>query len=102
MIRSAIRKIKPTINLMPYRFDPKEHVDLFDVLSFYGSVRKKFNLHMWCKAFGIKSPKESGVTGYEVGDMFREGKFMEIARYCLGDLQATRELLSYWERFIKI
>lgn len=102
MIRSAIRKIKPTRNLMPYRYEPKEHVDLFDVLSFYGSVRRKFNLHMWCKAFGIKSPKESGVTGYDVGDMFHEGKFMEIARYCLGDLQATRELLSYWEKFIKI
>lgn len=102
MVRSAIHKIKPARNLMPYRYDPKEHVDLFDVLSFYGSVRRRFNLHMWCRAFGIKSPKEGGITGYDVGNLFREGKYLEIARYCLGDLQATRELFFYWEKYVKV
>lgn len=102
MIRSAIHKIKPTRNLMPYRYDPKEHIDLLDLLTFYGAVRKKFSLHMWCRAFGIKSPKEEGITGYTVKDFFRKKKYFEIARYCLGDLYATKELYSYWEKYIKI
>ncbi|MGE4357235.1 MAG: ribonuclease H-like domain-containing protein [Candidatus Omnitrophota bacterium] len=102
MIRSAIHKIKPTRNLMPYRYDPKEHIDLLDLLTFYGAVRKKFSLHMWCRAFGIKSPKEEGITGDTVKDFFRKKKYLEIARYCLGDLYATKELYSYWEKYIKI
>jgi len=102
MIRSAVHKIKPTKNLMPYRYDPKEHVDLFDLLSFYGAVRRRFNLHMWCKTFGIDSPKEKGITGYEVKDFFKQGKFLEIAHYCLGDLKATRELFFYWQDYIRI
>jgi predicted PolB exonuclease-like 3'-5' exonuclease len=102
IIRSAIHRIKPTRNLMPYRYDPKEHIDLLDLLTFYGAVKKKFSLHMWCKAFGIKSPKEEGVTGDTVKELFKEGKFLEIARYCLGDLQATKELYFYWEKYIKV
>lgn len=101
MIRSAINKIRPTKNLMPYRYDYKFHTDLLDQLSFYGSVRRKFNLHMWCKAFGIKSPKEDGITGYQVKDLFKQGKYLQIAQYCTGDLYATKELYTYWERFIK-
>ena len=56
---------------------------------------------MWCKTFGIKSPKESGVTGDEVGELFKKGRYLDIARYCVGDLRATRELLFCWEKYIK-
>ncbi|MCM8763668.1 MAG: ribonuclease H-like domain-containing protein, partial [Candidatus Omnitrophica bacterium] len=102
MIRSAIHKIKPTRNLMPYRYDSKEHIDLLDLFTFYGAVRKRFSLHMWCRAFGIKSPKEEGITGDTVKDFFKEKKFLEIARYCLGDLYATKELYFYWDKYIKV
>ena len=101
MVRSAINKVRPTKNLMPYRYDYKFHLDLLDQLTFYGAVRKKFSLHMWCKAFGIKSPKEEGVTGLEVKNLFKEGKYLEIAQYCTGDLYATRQLYNYWDRFVK-
>ncbi|NIO19529.1 MAG: 3'-5' exonuclease, partial [Candidatus Aenigmarchaeota archaeon] len=70
IIRSSIHKIQPTKELMPNRYN-LAHVDLLDLLTFYGAVRRKFSLHMWCKAFGIKSPKEEGVTGYEVSDLFK-------------------------------
>ena len=101
MIRSAILGIKPTRDLMPNRYSGMSHIDLLDQLTFFGSVRRKFNLHMWCKAFGIKSPKEEGVTGLEVKNLFEEGKYIEIAKYCLGDLYATKELFNYWDKFIK-
>jgi len=102
MIRSAIRKIKSSKNLMPNRYSSDMHIDLLDRLTFFGSVRKKFSLHMWCKAFGIKSPKEGEITGYQVKDLFKEGKFLEIAQYCVGDVVATKELYLYWEKYINV
>lgn len=101
MIRSAIHKIEPTKELMPNRYSSLSHVDLLDQLTFFGSVRRKFSLHMWCKAFGIKSPKEEGVTGLEVKSLFREGRYTDIARYCVGDLHATKELFKYWDRYVR-
>ena len=100
-IRSAINKVKPSKNLMPNRYSSDLHIDLLDRLTFFGSVRRKFSLHMWCKAFGIASPKEGEVTGYQVKDLFREGKYLDIARYCLGDIIATKELFLYWDAYVK-
>ena len=108
IVRSAIHKLKPTKNLMPNRYESDQfgkiitHVDLLDRLSFFGTVRKKGNLHMWCQAFGIKSPKEDGVTGDDVARLFKEKKYLDIAQYCGGDLRATAELFRYWERYINI
>ncbi len=101
MLRSAINQIRPTRNLMPYRYQFREHVDLADQLSFYDALRRKFSLHMWCQAFGIPSPKEGGVTGLMVKDMFKQGKCLDIARYCLCDVKATKALYLLWDQYIK-
>ena len=100
MIRSAVYKIQPTKDLMPNRYN-LSHADLLDLLTFYSAVRRKFSLHMWCKAFGIESPKEEGVSGYEVHDLFQKQEYLTIAKYCVGDLHATKELFEYWEKYIK-
>jgi DNA polymerase elongation subunit (family B) len=105
MIRSAVNKIKPARDLMPNRYNGT-HIDLLDQLTFYGASKRRFSLDMWCKTFNIKSPKsanESGeiITGYEVKELFKSGRFVDIARYCAGDLKATRELLLVWENYIK-
>jgi DNA polymerase elongation subunit (family B) len=100
ILRSAIHAIKPTKELMPNRYNIS-HTDLIDVLTFYGAVRRKFSLHMWCRAFGIKSPKEEGVTGYEVPELFKEQKYLTIAKYCVGDLYATKELFEYWNNYVR-
>ena len=101
MVRSAVHKIKPLRDLMPNRYGDA-HIDLFDQLTFFGASRRKFSLDMWCRAFGIKSPKEEGITGYEVKDLFKAGKHREIARYCAGDLKATAELFAVWENYIRM
>lgn len=100
LIRSAIHRIRPTKDLMPNRYNDA-HIDLLDQLTFYGASRRRFNLDMWCRSFGIKSPKEGGITGYEVKDLFKAGRHVDIAKYCVGDLRATRELLTYWENYIR-
>lgn len=100
MIRSAVHKIKPTRDLMPNRYSDA-HIDLLDQLTFYGAYRRRFSLDMWCRAFGIKSPKESGITGHEVKDLYKVGRCLDIAKYCVGDLVATGELFNYWEKYIR-
>ncbi|MDD4931273.1 MAG: ribonuclease H-like domain-containing protein [Candidatus Colwellbacteria bacterium] len=106
IVRSAVNGIQPTRDLMSNRFvslqrDGK-HIDLLDQLTFYGAVfSNKGSLHMWCRAFGIKSPKADGVKGDEVSGLFREGKFLEIAKYNMGDVIATAELYDRWNKFIR-
>lgn len=100
LVRSAVHKIKPVRDLLPNRYGDT-HIDLLDQLTFYGAVRRKFSLDMWCRTFGIKSPKEGGITGYEVKDLYRSGRGLDIAKYCAGDLRATAELLAVWEQYIR-
>ena len=106
MIRSAILGVRPSVDLMSNRYLSSQrfgakHIDLLDQLSFYGAVRRKGNLHLWSRAFGIKSPKEGGVTGEDVGQLFREKKFLDIAKYNVGDLRATLALYNYWDKYLK-
>ncbi|TSC82409.1 MAG: Uncharacterized protein G01um101420_420 [Parcubacteria group bacterium Gr01-1014_20] len=104
-VRSAIHKIRPTRDLMEGRYLYQQrstrHIDLLDQLTFYGASRRKGNLHLWSRAFSIKSPKSDGVSGDEVGQLFKAGKCLEIAKYNVGDLIATGELYKYWEKFLK-
>jgi hypothetical protein len=106
MIRSAIHGIRPSKDLMSNRylnlqkFNAK-HIDLYEQLTFYGATRKKGGLHLWSRAFGIKSPKSEGVKGEDVTRMFREGKFKEIAEYNGHDIIATKELYDYWDEYLK-
>ena len=101
LIRSAVNRIRPTKNLMPYRYSLNPHIDLADQLSFYDAMRRKFSLDMWCKTFGIESPKKGGMTGLQVKDFYKQGRFLDIARYCLGDVRATKELYQRWEGHLK-
>jgi DNA polymerase elongation subunit (family B) len=100
IIRSAVNKIKPTKELLPNRYSDL-HIDLLDQLSFYGASKRRVSLDIWCKTFSIKSPKSNGITGYEIKDLFMSERYEDIARYCAGDLRATKELLSVWENYIR-
>jgi DNA polymerase elongation subunit (family B) len=99
MLRSAILGLRPTRNLMPYRYSHAEHCDLMEQLTFYGAFRK-FNLDFYCKGFGIKSPKGEGITGLDLGPLYHAGRFREIAEYCLGDVKATATLFHRWHNLL--
>ncbi|HLW60942.1 MAG TPA: ribonuclease H-like domain-containing protein [bacterium] len=91
MLRSAILGVVPTRNLLPYRYSFQDHCDLAEVLSFRDSRRPGGNLDFWCRQFGIDSPKAE-MDGRDVAGLYRERKYEEIARYCLGDARATARL----------
>lgn len=106
MIRSAIHGIRPTKNLLANRYlnyhpANARHIDLLDQLSFYGALRRKGSLHLWCRAFGIESPKSQGVSGDDVKGLFDAGKSDIIAKYNAGDLRATAELYEKYLEYLQ-
>ncbi|MEK7554456.1 MAG: ribonuclease H-like domain-containing protein [Patescibacteria group bacterium] len=105
LVRSAIHGIRATKDLMKGRYLYQQHadaihIDLLDQLSFYGAMRRKGNLHLWTRAFGIQSPKAGGITGDDVSLLFKKKKYIDIARYNARDLEATKELYKKWEDYL--
>lgn len=105
MLRSAAHGVRPTKDLTRARYLYQQspdavHIDLLDQLSFYGAVRKKGTLHLYTRAFGIKSPKEE-MNGDEVGAAFKAGKYTEIAKYNAADLFATKDLYTKWMDYLR-
>lgn len=84
-----------------YRYQVEPHCDLADQLTFYGGggrdgATRRFTLDFYCKAFGIESPKSKGITGYDVTRLINEGRYREVADYCLRDVHATALLYHVW------
>jgi len=50
------------------------------------------SLHKLSVALGVNSPKDQGIDGSKVYDFFLAGKTEEIAKYCMRDVEATREV----------
>ncbi len=106
MIRSALQGIRPSKNLLANRYlnyhpSNARHIDLLDQLTFYGALRKKGSLHLWCRAFGIESPKAQGVDGDDVKALYENGRSADIARYNARDLLATTELYARYVEFLQ-
>ncbi|MFQ5504764.1 MAG: ribonuclease H-like domain-containing protein [Planctomycetota bacterium] len=94
-VRSAIHEVPVFVDLLsqpPYKHRP--HLDLFQILTNNGRGMAPMNLDAACFAFGIESPKEA-MDGSQVGPAYQEGRYLDIARYNLADVEATRRL--YWK-----
>jgi len=105
-IRSMVHGVKPTRDLLSNRYLSLQrgcaHVDLLDQLTFYGATRfRGKNLHLFCRALGIESPKASGTTGDDVAALYKEKKYLDIARYNAGDLRATAALYKRWQETLR-
>ncbi len=101
--RSVVCGVKPTKNLMEGRYPSQQrgcrHVDLQDELTFYGAMTRRPSLHLFCRAFGIDSPKVAG-SGDEVAELFASKKFRDLARYNAGDVTATVALYKKWRDYL--
>lgn len=102
-LRSAVLNVPITKkNWLGYRYATEPHCDLAEQFTFYNvsgrdGAARKFNLDFYCKVFGIESPKAHGVTGMDVSTLMAEGRFRDIAEYCLRDVRATVELFRVWK-----
>ena len=84
---------------MPNRYYKDNHFDIMDQLSFYGAFRN-FSLEVMCNFLGIKSPKDEGVSGLIVNDLFKNKEYKKIAEYCMRDVIATKELYNRVKGYI--
>jgi len=100
MVRSAKLGIKPTRNLIPYRYSSDIHCDLLEQITFYQTTRR-FSLDFYCKSFGIKSPKANGISGLDMRKLYEGKKYRDIAEYCFGDVLATGQLFSLWDEYLR-
>ena len=104
MHRSAICGIKPTVDMMQgrYLYQQKNcnHIDLQDQMTFYGAMTRRPSLHLFCRAYGIESPKAGGVAGDDVAELFAEKRFRDIALYNSRDVTATTELYRKWLEYL--
>ena len=104
-IRSMVHGIVPTKDLLSNRYVSLQrgcaHIDLMDQLTFYGAARFRKSLHLFCRALGIKSPKAGGTTGDDVATLYKEQRYLDIARYNAGDLFATAALYTRWKHTLQ-
>ena len=56
LLRSALLGIKPTRNLMTYKYSHEHHCDLMSQLTFYGAT-KPFSLDFYCRHIVLKTTK---------------------------------------------
>lgn len=94
MLRSAMLGVAPTLNLTGYRYSLDRHCDLAEIFNFHGAVRENFGLDYWCRRFGITSPKDEGIEGSQVQEVYDRGGLEEIVRYCVRDVVATAALYA--------
>ncbi|HPI66948.1 MAG TPA: ribonuclease H-like domain-containing protein [bacterium] len=99
VFRSIFYGVKPTKNLIPYRYSGKEHLDLMDQLSFYGAFRN-YSLEALCDFFQIKNPKDQGVSGLAINELFKNKEYQKIAEYCMRDVIATSELYEKVKEYL--
>lgn len=102
--RSVACAVMPTIDLMRYRYLTQQrvpyHVDLQDQLTFYGAMQKRPSLHLFCRAYGIESPKSYGVAGDDVAGLYYTNRSRDIALYNTHDLLATALLYQKWQTYL--
>jgi uncharacterized protein YprB with RNaseH-like and TPR domain len=102
--RSVVNGVMPTCDLMDgrYLYQQKniQHIDLQDQLTFYGVMNKRPNLHLFCRAYGIESPKDLGVAGEDVAGLFSKKQFRDIALYNARDVAATAQLYEKWLMYL--
>lgn len=108
MLRSLYYRIKPGVNLMKGSdFTFKEyHIDLLKEFTFNThsgrGARRKFTLDFYCRTFGIESPKQNGITGELVAELYTQKKYQEIADYCIGDVIAENSLFNFWNEYFNL
>lgn len=87
--RSAMLGVRPDTALLGPRFINKQtlpyHVDLLEELTFYGAMKRQ-SLHMYCRAYGIKSPTEEGGEA--------------VTKHTSRDVIATTELYQKWKQYL--
>lgn len=94
IIRSGINRVKVPFEVK--RWGSDKFIDLFNRIK----QNHGFKLEMICKAFGISNPKEEGVHGGDVNELFYNKDFQKIADYVARDAYSTSQLYIVWKDYM--
>jgi len=94
VIRSGVNRVKVPFEIRKWGSD--KFIDL------QNKIRQShgFKLEMLCKAFGIENPKEAGVSGGDVNELFDNKDYQKIADYVARDAYSTTQLYLIWKEFM--
>lgn len=94
IIRSGINRVKVPFEVKKWGSD--KFIDL------QTKIRQNhgYKLEILCKAFGIENPKEAGVHGGDVNELFDNKDFQKIADYVARDAYSTTQLYLIWKEFM--
>lgn len=95
IIRSGINRVKVPMEIDHY--NKHKFIDLADHLRQGG---RQFKLEAFCRAFGITNPKEKGVSGLLVSQLYYEKNHQAIADYVSRDVISTKELYDIWHQYL--
>ena len=87
--RSQLLGIRPPTLLVERYRRHDGIVDVLDVLSF-GHRELRCSLSFYCRRFGI--PHDESITGADITRLVTAGDWASVARHCVDDMEATREL----------
>lgn len=93
MIRHGIRPCNALVMACKEsRYYPDKCFDLMDLTTFFS---RRVSLREAAIGLLSKDPKANG-NGADVAGLVRDGKVEELVRYCLGDVEITREIYERW------
>lgn len=78
----------PALNIDKYR---SPHKDLMSVLT-YNGVLQAHSLKFYCARFGI--PVDDVLTGKDIGQLVKDGKWADVLAHCKADVLATKALAT--------
>lgn len=78
-----------------YRYSDAGHLDLMDAMADFGAAPQS-KMEYAAKMIGLPG-KPEGVDGKGVDDMMKEGRFLDVKRYCLSDVVQEAALFFRYE-----
>ena len=90
--RSVMNNVKPPI-MIPFSAKPWDE-SIFDTMTAWAGHGNRVSLDKLCKIFNIpQKGSEIGeeMDGSKVWDFYQAGRIEEIAKYCEGDVERTRQ-----------
>lgn len=91
--RSIMLGVKPP-SFIPFKAKPWD-TTVFDTMTEWAGVGNRVSLAKLCKVFGLDAKgSEIGeeIDGSKVWDFVKDGRIEDVARYCEGDVERTRQV----------
>lgn len=87
--RSIIQNVRPTVD---FYFGKYKNAPIFDTMHVWDCWKwgGKTSLKKLAYALGLECPKADDIDGSKIYDAFIEERFEEIHKYCLRDVETTR------------